>query len=221
MREIQPKPLLAESPLHPTAQQVHSSRWLYLTALIVITLVGVGLRIARLDHPMRGDESFNFLQFVAGAGPGSWLNYESPNNHLLNTLAEVVSTRLFGPGPVAIRLPALGAGVLLIPAGAMLGRRLTRRFSAGVIAALLICSSSILIEYSVNGRGYSLVCLATVAMAYFTVGIIENPSRVKQWIGWSAAGAVGLWAIPVMLYPIGILSVLIVLQQRVIRAGTA
>ena len=215
------KPLPTHSLLHPTSAVDHSHRWVYIALIVAITVAGAGLRIARLDHPMRGDEAFNFLRFVAGAGPASWLNYESPNNHLLNTLAEVVSTRLLGPGPVAIRLPALLAGVLLIPAGASLARRLFGRFSAGIIAAILISSSSILIEYSINARGYSLVCLATVAMAYFTVGIFENPSQIKQWLGWSAAGVIGLWAVPVMLYPIGLLVCLIIGQLLVVRPAAA
>ncbi len=221
MSEKTDKPSTAKGLLHPTSHAGQSHRWVYIALIVAITLAGAGLRIARLDHPMRGDESFNFLRFVTGAGLPSWLNYESPNNHLLNTLLEVVSTRLFGPDPIAIRLPALLAGIALIPAVASLARRCSGRFSAGLIAAVLISCSSILIEYSVNGRGYSLVCLATVAMAYFTVGIFENPSRVNQWIGWSVAGVIGLWAVPVMLYPIGILSVLILLQILVVRPGAA
>ncbi len=221
MSEKTDMPSTAESLLRPTSLTDQSPRWVYIAVLIIITLAGAGLRAARLDHPMRGDESFNFLRFVTGDGPYKWLDYESPNNHLLHTLAEVVSTRLFGPGPMAIRLPALLAGVLLIPAGASLARRLTGRFSAGIIAAVLIASSSILIEYSINARGYSLVCLATVVMASFTVGILENFSQKSLWVGWALMGTIGLWAVPVMLYPIGILVFLIILQLLVSRPGSA
>jgi len=116
---------------------------------------------------------------------------------------------LFGPrclctirqSPWALRMPAFFAGLLLVPTTYVAARSLYRTESA-ILAAALTASSSVLIEYSTNSRGYSLVCLFFTVLIPIAAYLIRNPG----WTGWflfSIFAALGFYTIPIMLYPVG------------------
>ncbi len=179
-----------------------------ITCLVVLalTILGGMLRWGFMDHPMRYDESFSYLRF---ASQGPWYvatHYEAPNNHILHNLMVWASAGVFGSGPVALRLPAFAAGVLIIPATAWLAWSLFRRRAVAIIAAIAVCVSSPLIEYAANSRGYSLVTLLTIVMIICTVDILRSPNRLIPWLLWALLGAVGAFTVPIMLYPVAGLS---------------
>ena len=57
--------------------------------------------------------------------------------------------------PIIIRLPAFFAGCMLISIAAWVGNQASGR-RAGLIAAMIVETSPVLIEYSTNARGYRL-----------------------------------------------------------------
>ena len=187
----------------------------YVAAIAAITAAAGILRAVLLDHPMRYDEAFTFLVFARSSDPAAWFNYMAPNNHVLHTLAMHVAIRIGGMQPEVVRAPAFWAGIALVPAAAWFAVQLTGRRLAGLWAAALVGASSLLIEYSVNARGYSLVCLAAVAMGVATGAICHDARRKAPWIAWIALAAVGMFTIPIMLYPIAIYALLILLQTLV------
>ncbi|HOF19108.1 MAG TPA: hypothetical protein PK082_09370, partial [Phycisphaerae bacterium] len=193
----------------------------YWAALAGITLLAAWLRVEHLMHPMRYDESFSLLMFAAPDDPGRWFHYLAPNNHVLHTLAVHLSVSRFGLLPPAVRLPALLAGVLLVPSAASLARRVSGSAVAGLIVAALTGASSLLVEYSVNARGYAMVCLAGVWMARFTADLFRDARRIGPWIGWILAGAAGAFTIPIMVYPAGILLLALAAQLGLCRADRA
>jgi hypothetical protein len=184
----------------------------YVAAMTVLVVAAGAVRWARIDHPMRYDESYTYLFLARSDDPADWFSYEAPNNHLLNTLAVHATTRVGGMRPAAIRLPALLAGLALLPAAGAFARRLSGRESAGLIAAVLVGASSILVEYSVNARGYSMVELAAVALAALTLELSRRPGRWGLWAGWVCTAVLGSFAIPVMAYPIAICAAVFVVQ---------
>ncbi len=192
----------------------------YVSAVCAVTIAGGAVRGARLGHPMRYDESYTYLFYIAPPHPVSVLAYSAPNNHVLHTLLVRAIAAGGGASPEALRMPAFLAGVALVPAAAELARRLSGRRVAGLLAAMLVAGSSILIEYSVNARGYSMVCLAAVVLVILTLELARDSSRRRLWIGWVAVAACGMLTIPVMLYPVAICVALFVLQ-RVLRRGEA
>jgi len=197
-----------------------SGRAVYAAALIALTAAAGLLRVLRLDHPMRYDEAFTFLFFAGPGEPAAWFNYLTPNNHVLHTLLVHISTQLGGALPPAIRIPAFLAGVGLVPAAAWVASGLTARRSAGLLAAGFVGASSLLIEYSVNARGYSMVCLATLLMAGWTVRVLGGSHRKWPWFGWVLAAAAGMFTIPIMIYPICIFSIILLLGPRLGRNGS-
>jgi hypothetical protein len=194
-------------------------------ALLFIIAVGVGLRLVYLDAPMRYDEAATVQFYVVKPLSESLADYSLPNNHLLHTLLAHLSYRAFGIGEWAVRLPAFVAGVLLIPAVYLAGRALVGR-SAALIAAALCAVSAPLILYSVNARGYSLVVLAFVALLIIAARLREAARGGESWRAqlplWAAfviVGALGMWAIPVMLYPLAIVGVWLLLGFAVDLRG--
>ncbi|MBW1712360.1 MAG: glycosyltransferase family 39 protein [Deltaproteobacteria bacterium] len=148
----------------------------HLAALVVICLAGAALRAYFLDCPMRGDESCTFDYYIAKP---LWLgltNYYNPNNHLFHTLLAHLSVRAFGIEPWAIRLPVFVAGCLLVPAVYLAGRFLFNK-EAGLLAAGLAAASPLLIEYSTNARGYSLLALVFVLAVILAGHFAQTRSR--------------------------------------------
>lgn len=182
--------------------------------LLLITVFGAGVRWRFLDHPMRYDESYNYLHY-ASKSPAYIATHYAPNNHILHTLMVSVSMRLFGTSPAALRVPAFLAGVALIPATAWLGWVVTRRRGVTLVAALAVCGSSALIEYSTNARGYSLLSLITVVCVGLAIGLCEQPTRTRRWLLLGVLAALGAYTVPVMVLPFaGIALTLLVVALR-------
>lgn len=173
----------------------------YLMALGLVTVLGALLRAVHLDHPMRYDESYNYLRYVI-QGPAYIATNYLPNNHILHTLCVWGATKLAGDSPAALRIPALVAGVLLIPATACLAWTVSRRESAALLGALAVATSSALIEYSVNARGYSMLALWVVLATQCLMTAVREPSLRGRWLWWGAAGAAGMYTVPVMALPL-------------------
>ena len=150
---------------------------------------------------MRYDEAVTYMYFVRLPWTDALSTYTYPNNHLFHTLLAELSVAVFGPSPWALRLPALIAGIVLIPATYAMVRALYSALPA-LFAAAIVASSGVLILYSTNARGYGIVVLAFVLLVVIAAGLVER-SSARRWIAFSIIAALGLWTIPVMLYPLG------------------
>jgi hypothetical protein len=199
-----------------------TQRWLaqesssYLVVFGFIFALAVALRVAFLDVPLRYDEATTYNNFVSKPLYVGLAHYPLPNNHLLHTFLANVSVNTFGSSAWAIRLPALLAGIALVPATFALARILYGR-AAALLAAALVASSSTLVEYSTNARGYTLVALFTLVAFIAATRVLDNDS-IGAWAVIAVVGALGLYAVPVMLYPLGGVLVWLLLSRVVARA---
>ncbi|MFO1436490.1 MAG: glycosyltransferase family 39 protein [Gammaproteobacteria bacterium] len=167
--------------------------------LVSALLIGIWARWSFIDQPMRLDEAYSFLTFVNTEWTNVFL-YPFPNNHVLNSILERISSEVFGPEPFAIRLPAFISGIALIAATYYLGKRFGGAYN-GIVAALLVAIWPYLIFFSTNGRGYSLASLLTVLMAIVCVddnGKVRNPRIFLL----SLLAALGMLTMPSMLFAI-------------------
>ena len=171
----------------------------YLACLAVL-LWAVGLRLFFVHEPVRNDEAYTFMHY-ASRPLFIGLTYYTANNHLLNTLLIHWATTLFGASLIAIRLPAMAAGILLVPA-TYFAVRLYEGRDAGLIAAALVSASSPLVSYSFNARGYSLGAFFLVAMIGL-VGFAISRQSVGAWLCVPMAAALALYSVPTMLYGVG------------------
>jgi uncharacterized membrane protein len=173
----------------------------YLFGLLAITALGAGSRILFLSLPVRYDEAYTFIAFAMRPLNFIVSNYHLPNNHVFHTILVYLAYHLFGDQLWSIRLPALLAGILIIPATYLVARQFYDRnialFSAGLAAA-----SSELIDFSTNARGYTLICLFWLLLLALAFYLKDH----RNWVGWGLfilLGAIGFYTIPIMLYPFG------------------
>lgn len=86
-------------------------------------------------------------------------HYPVPNNHIFHTLLVHASTELFGEGELPMRLPALLAGLLAIPATWWLARAVPGAGWVPVLAAWVVALSPDHASWSQVARGYTLIVL--------------------------------------------------------------
>jgi hypothetical protein len=178
----------------------HSDRGAHLILLAIVVL-GAGLRLAFLSQPMRYDEAFTYTEYASRPVYVILSKYDLPNNHVFHSLCVHAACGLFGDAPWAVRLPAFLAGLFVIPATYAAARALYDRPTA-LLSASLVAGSSILIEYSTNARGYTLITLCFLLLVRLGCALLERPSLLG-WGLFALVAALGLWTVPTMLFPYG------------------
>ena len=165
-------------------------------ALGVVLLLAAAVG-SRRRRPAVRYEVFTWQQYAVKGWHHIVTDYTYPNNHILNSLAEHFVWRVFGESEVAMRLPALVFGILLVPATYVVARMLYDR-TAAVWAAALVAGSSLLIQYSINGRGY------TMGMVFVLVGIAGATWAVrggglKAWALLGVSSVLAVYTVPTMV----------------------
>ena len=175
-------------------------RW-HLAALAVIILVGAILRAAFVTQPMRYDESYTYMRYASQPLLVAVTNYSAPNNHIFHTVLVHFAVLLLGNAPWVIRLPALLAGIAMIPAVYGMTRVFQEK-NAALLAAGLVAASSALVEFSANARGYTLMGLFTLLLFALAPRLARAPS-LGLWSLFVLLASLGFYTVPVMLYPAG------------------
>lgn len=190
----------------------------YLRALAGVTLLGLAFRLPWLNEPLRYDEAVTFIYYALPPWYVAISNYTAANNHVLHTLFVHVVAQIGGDHPWVLRLPALGAGLAMVPMTYLAVRQLYHAHAA-LLAAGLVAASSLCIEYSTSARGYTLWCVMfLIALA---LGSWLRTRRIA--FGWGVFAlicALGFYTIPLMVYPFGFLMTWLLLcaAARDIRA---
>lgn len=181
---------------------IHSG-WLHVAALLVVLATAVGIRLKYLDVPMDYDEAYSFLNYASRPLYQGLADYNSTNNHLLNTGFMHLAYRMFGPHEWALRLHVFAAGVGVVGATYALGRRL-HCGETGLVAAALVATSYVMINYSVNARGYIWTAWMTVLLthAFWRIATTEPQPRAVDWLLAGFVAVLGIFAIPTMVYAI-------------------
>jgi len=169
-------------------------------AIGMLTALAVAIRWAPLFQPMRYDEAATWIDYASQPLAKSLADYRFPNNHLFHTLLVHVAGAVFGSEPWALRLPAFIAGILIVPLTWAAGRAVYSP-SAGLIAAALAATSASLTLYSTSARGYTILCCLTL-LAVLVAARLPRRENTAAWAELALLGAVGIWTIPVMLYPL-------------------
>jgi 4-amino-4-deoxy-L-arabinose transferase-like glycosyltransferase len=169
--------------------------------LLFLLLSGLVFRTASLNDPVTYDEAYTYVGFASHGLWAALSDYSLPNNHVFHTVLVVFSTSLFGSHPWALRLPALLAGLALIPAMYALGRRIYS-VETGLLAAALAAWHPQLVAFSSDARGYSLLQLFTLLAILLAHKLIQS-NRWRDWALLSLCTALGFFTLPLMLYPAG------------------
>ena len=183
---------------------------IHLSVFCLILLFGISMRLLFLFQPMRYDEAVTFIYYASRPFYIALSNYYSPNNHIFHTLLVRIAYLLFGNHPWVIRLPALCAGILLVPASYMVTRIFYNK-DAALLTAGLIASSSAFIEYSTNARGYTLLCLLFLLILALGTYLKKN-ENTSGWLLFALLSATGFYTIPIMLFPFGVVVIWLLLS---------
>lgn len=173
-----------------------SHRW----SLFAILAVALGVRVLYLATPMAIDEAITYTDFVRLPIFESLSSYSAPNNHLFHTVLAHISVSLFGAQEWGVRLPAFLCGLLAVPMTYVVGLRLYNR-NVALVGAAFVSASVLMIEYSVNARGYSLGTLIFLVQIVLAWHLRQRNNR----LGWGLFGglsAISLAAVPTMLYAV-------------------
>jgi hypothetical protein len=170
-------------------------------ALGFIILIGLLIRLQFIQQPMRYDESETVVSYATKPVYLGLSIYTEPNNHIFHTLMVHFAILLAGTAEWAVRLPAFIAGMLLCPLAYLLARRLGGN-TAALWAAALIATSSILVEFSTNARGYTLLCCATLVLLIAAHDSLRRASPAAFAL-FGIAAVIGFWTIPIFLMPFG------------------
>ncbi len=173
----------------------------YLLGLLLVTAGAVLARLLFTSDPMVHDETYTYIAFAARPWWDLLSDYHLPNNHIFHTILVKLCTETFGMQPWAVRLPALVTGVLCVPAAYWLGKRFYSR-PTGLLAAGLLAALPTWIDYNTNARGYSPQALFSLLVFGLAIYLREHKNRAG-WLLFAGLGALGLFTLPVFVYPFG------------------
>ena len=181
------------------AAQVLGEDKIHLWTLGLIMLMGAAVRLWFLEIPMKYDEAHTFMEYALKSPLVAMTYYTAPNNHLFHNLLVHICFRLLGDAEWALRLPAFMAGILVMPASYVAFRQLYDR-RVGLLSAALMAGASVMVEYSVAARGYSMMTLFFLLMLSLSV-YARRSKEPFAWILWALLAGLGLHNIPLMLFP--------------------
>ena len=149
---------------------------------------------------MRYDEAWTFLHYASRPLFEGISNYSAPEtitSFILRWCMRFICCS--ADHPWLLRLPALVAGLAVIPATYFLGAALHGR-ATGLLAAGFATLSAPLIDYSVNARGYTMMTFFSTAAFAIAVRVMEEPGR-RGWVMLAICSILGFFTVPVMAYP--------------------
>ena len=160
-------------------------------AVLVLTLLGFGLRVAVSQQDLFADELSTYW-IVATHDLGGVISTVNSDAEITPPLSFVVawlSTQVH-LSPEWLRAPSVLAGTLTIPLVFWVGARTVGR-GAGLLAAALTTLAPFMVYYSAEARGYAvmiaLVTLSTLAM------LLAVDGRRWAWALYAAASAAAVY----------------------------
>ena len=169
--------------------------------IAILTAVGLADRAFFLLQPIRFDEAVGYLDYASKPLYLLLSVYTEPENHVFETVLVHFSTGIFGNHLWSLRLPALIAGILMVPLTYLACRQLCGRLPA-IVAASLVAASPVLIEYSTDARGYTILICCFLMLILAGALVLRKTDPILLLLA-AVAAAIGFYTIPIMLLPAG------------------
>jgi hypothetical protein len=184
-------PPLASPPTSVTDRSSTAVGRMAWVVLIGLSVLGLGLRLWRLNSDLWHDEVLTLLDFARRPIGEILTSFPSQNQHMFFSVLARLSFGLFGESAWALRLPSVIFGVASLWALFMLGRQLL-----GTREALLACSLMTVsyhhIWFSQNARGYMGLLFFTLLATWLWLEALSRETW-SWWIGYAVAVALGAW----------------------------
>ncbi len=190
----------------------------YHILLLLIIVLSAGIRLSAINRTIRLDEARNLQQFAQRKPLEFLFDITDTNNHFLNTLLMHIQYRLLGNSEDwKIRVHVFIVGIMVTIATYYVGKELYDA-DVGIMASALSSVMYLLVEFSINARGYILIVLIYLLM----VGLINRMKTQADRRGWFLIGilsALGFFISPVFLYTMGTLGLWMFLSILVENKG--
>ena len=171
------------------------------TVVAALTCAGLVVRLL-LVRGIWVDEAISVHQAHMSLS-GMLQNLRATDNHPpLFFLILWGTVRLIGSGELAVHIPSIIAGTLLIPAVYITGRELFDR-RTGVLAALLTTVAPLLVWYAQEARPYAMFALFATLALWAQVRIFRD-GRIRYWVAYGALTIALLYTHYFSLIPIAI-----------------
>ncbi len=174
-------------------------KWVTTFLLVVIILVGAGLRIKDTKNLSFRNDEYQVVAAAAGyryTGTFMYWNFLTDTPDSIQSCPELdetcnyytrayphsmliaLSFRLFGISELSARIPSLVFGILLIPLSFFFAKYITKRDDISLIYTFLIANYGLFIHLSKYTRMYALVIPITILSVYFLYrGLFEKPRK--------------------------------------------
>lgn len=208
-----PRPRRPLRPAEPAAYWLNLAGWGF-----VVLGVLVRLRQFAPGHSLWLDETLLALNLEARGFMGLTQTLEHHQVSPLGFLwANELLTNALGVNEYSLRLLSFVAGVAALPVFYLVARRVVGLWGA-VVGVAFFAVSRELIGYSVEFKHYEVEVLATAAVLYLTLRLLDDPANMRRWL---ALAAVGLAALMMTFAAVFVLAAagLTLLVSRVRRAG--
>jgi uncharacterized membrane protein len=151
-------------------------------------------------RPVQGDEAYAYIKYIT-CPLWDTISLYAPNNHILYNLSAKIFCALCGNTIYAARLPAFIVGLIILPLNYKFIFLLYKSRRAAFLATMFLFSFPVFINYSVAARGYIFLILFTLISFYCLLKLMRGASA-KWWFFYVGSSALGIYAIPVMVYSI-------------------
>ena len=170
-------------------------------AVAALATAGLALRLL-IVRGIWVDEAISIHQAHMSL-TGLLQNLRQTDNHPpLYFLTLWATVRVAGYSELAVHLPSIAAGTLLIPAIFVTGRELFDR-RTGLLAAALATVAPLLVWYSQGARMYSLFMLFATLAVWAQVRIVRD-GRSRYWVAYAGLTIALLYTHYFSIIPIGI-----------------
>jgi uncharacterized membrane protein len=175
----------------PRRGQSDTSRRTALLILAGLVAAGLALRLA-IPRGLWLDEAISVHDARLSLHDLFHTLYYGDRHPPLHYLSLWATVRIFGHGELAVRLPSLIAGTLVIPVLYELGRELYDR-RTGLVAAAFATVSPLLVWYSQEARMYSFFALFGL-LALLTQLRVLRSGTMLNWAAYILSTAALLWS---------------------------
>lgn len=158
----------------------NSSKLLNYLVIVIVLILFCAIFMPLLSRTILYDEAYTFVEY-AGSPLRALFLYTTPNNHLLHSFLVWLSTTLFGDNLIGIRLPAFTASLLSIAYVIRVGYRLMD-YPTGILAATILMSIPLFMDYASTARGYSLSLLFSLSLFDIVFFGPKYLSRSRQYL---------------------------------------
>lgn len=190
----------------------------HMRVVLLLIVAGAVLRVLALRWPVMHEEAMAFTGFAARSWEAVFGDLGHPSNNVFHTALMRLSTLAFGTHLWSVRLPALVAGILVMPLFYVFVRSMFNRYIA-LITLGLVAGSGCLVEYSAIGQGHSLSWLCYLC-ALLLGRHLARTNNVVSAVLMGFASALAMWSVPTALFAVVAVHLWVFVQLSVKYRGS-